>query len=551
VKKIIGLMALLVLAVSVFILNPDTTSASKTIFGKGDSDEIEKARVKSLGILREKSAGRRLGNTDEFKVKKVEIDRLSMAHTRFQQTVNDIPVWEGEAIVHLNPDGELNGVTDELKEGVAVNTQANFSALEALNIARSFAGISNSVSPRRLTDNPKIDLWIYRSETRDHLAYRVEMPLIDGTENTSVPVVFVDAQTGEKIFEYNNLQTGSGSSLYSGTVSIDTSSAGSTFYMEDLGRRMGTFNMNSTGNTMFGTGGKMARFTGTDDLWSASLERAGVDAHLGAAKTFDYYLNVHNRNGIDGNGGPRTTAAGANGSVSLITSRVHFGKNYNNAFWNNNQMTYGDGNGTSFSPLVTLDIAGHEMTHGVTQYSANLNYSNESGALNESMSDVFGALVELYADGGVISADTWKIGEDAYTPTRAGDALRYMNNPHLAGNGGYTADDDPDHYSERYTGTGDSGGVHINSGIGNHAFYLVVMGGGPHHVSGVSVSGIGANDAGQIWYRALTVYMTSGTNFAGARTATLTAAADLYGAGSQQYATVRTAWCAVGVGACS
>ena len=115
-------------------------------------------------------------------------------------------------------------------------------------------------------------------------------------------------------------------------------------------------------------------------------------------------------------------------------------------------MSYGDGNGSNFSPLVTIDICGHEMTHGVTERTSNLTYSGESGALNESMSDVFGAMVELYADGGVVSADTWKIGEDAYTPGTAGDALRYMNDPHLAPNSGFTANDDPDHYSERYTG---------------------------------------------------------------------------------------------------
>jgi len=212
-------------------------------------------------------------------------------------------------------------------------------------------------------------------------------------------------------------------------------------------------------------------------------------------------------------------------------------------------MTYGDGNGTSFSPLVTLDIAGHEMTHGVTQYSANLTYSNESGALNESMSDVFGAMVELYARGGVIDGDTWKIGEQAYTPATPGDALRYMDNPHLKSGGGYTADDDPDHYSERYTGTADSGGVHINSGIGNHAFYLAAAG-GTHHRSGVTVTSIGTTDAAKIWYRALTSYMTSGTNFAGARTAMLSAATDLFGASSAQYNTIATTWCAVGVGSC-
>jgi thermolysin len=548
VKKFLGILALFVLAFSVFVLVPKKTGANKNIFDKGTPDEIEKAKQKSLNVLKDRAANKGIGNAEDFKVKKVDIDELKMAHTRFQQTVNDIPVWEGEAIVHLNPDGELNSITDDLKGAVAINTQPNFSEKEALKIAKSFSKISNSNNSKQITEEPKIDLYIYRGEDRDHLTYRVEMPNVENSDNPSVPVVFVDAQTGEKVFEYNNLQTGSGTSLYSGTQTIATSSSSPTsFFMEDLGRRMGTFNMNSTGNTMFGTGGKQSRFTGTDDIWNASIEKAGVDAHIGAAKTFDYFSSVHGRNGIDGVGGPRTTAAGANSSVSLITSRVHFGKNYNNAFWHNNQMTYGDGDGTNYTPLVTLDIAGHEMTHGVTQYTANLTYSNESGALNESMSDVFGVLVELYADGGVISGDTWKIGEDAYTPTRSGDALRYMDNPHLAGNAGYTSNDDPDHYSERYTGTGDSGGVHINSGIANHAFYLAAAG-GTHHLSGVTVTGMGPADAGRIWYRALTLKMTSGTNFAGARTATLSSAADLFGATSAQYNTVANAWCAVGVG---
>ncbi len=545
-KKILSITALLVLAIAAFISVPHQTEAGKNIFGKGTSDEIEKAKQKSLSVIRDKAAQRGIANDNDFKVKKVDIDKLNMAHTRFQQTVNNVPVWEGEAIVHLNADGELRSVTDNLKEAVAVNTQPSFSAAEAVSFARAFAGSSSRSGAK---EPAKVDLYIYRGAERDHLTYRVEISKVENTNNPSVPVIFIDAQTGEKVFEYNNLQSGSGSSLYSGTVTVDTSSAGGTFYMEDLTRRMGTFDMRTTGNTLFGTGGKMYRFTGTDDIWNASLERAGVDAHYGAAKTYDYFLNVHGRNGIDGNGGPRTTAAGANGSISLITSRVHFGKNYNNAFWHNNQMTYGDGDGSQFSPLTTIDICGHEMTHGVTEYTANLTYSNESGALNESMSDVFGVLVELYADGGVVSANTWKIGEDSYTPSIAGDALRYMDNPHLAGNAGYTSNDDPDHYSERYTGTGDSGGVHINSGIANHAFYLAANG-GTHHLSGVSVTGMGADDAGKIWYRSLTVYMTSGTNFAGARTAMLNAAADLYGAGSTQYNTVGRAWCAVGVGAC-
>lgn len=543
-KKFLGILALFVLIGSTLFMLTNRAGAKKPIFEDGTQDELEVAKQISLSILRDRATQRSIGNVDEFQVQKVEIDNLKMAHTRVRQTVNGIPVWEGEAIVHLKPDGTLSTITDDLKEGIAVNTQPNFSEKDAVNLV-----LQRYEGKARQTGEPQVELFVYRGIERNHLVYRVEIPRLDGTKDTSAPVVFIDAQTGEEVFKYDNLQTGTGNSLYSGTVTIDTSVVGSTYYMEDLTRRLGTFNMNNTGNTSTGTGGTQSRFTDPNDVWDSSVQRAGVDAHWGARWTYDYFKNVHGRNGINGSNGPGTTAAAANNSISLVTSRVHFGNNYNNAFWYQNMMTYGDGNGTTFSPLTTLDIAGHEMTHGVIEYSANLTYSNESGALNESIADVFGAMVELYARGGTVTSDTWKIGEQAYTPNTPGDALRYMNNPHLAGNGGYTADDDPDHYSERYTGTADNGGVHINSGIPNHAFYLMAVG-GTHHLSNVTVTGIGATDAARIWYRALTVYMTSGTNFSGARTAMLNAATDLFGSSSAQYNTVATGWCAVGVGSC-
>ncbi|MDQ3373685.1 MAG: M4 family metallopeptidase, partial [Acidobacteriota bacterium] len=504
-KKFLGILALFVLAVSVFVSIPKKAGAGKNIFGNGTQDEKEIAKQKSLEVIKDKAAKRGIGYADNFKVKKVDIDELKMAHTRFQQTVDDIPVWEGEAIVHLNPDGEVATVTDDLKEALTVNTQPNFSDKDALKIAKSLYKDS-----KHLTKEPQIDMWIFRGEDRDHLTYRVQMHREDGTDETAMPVIFVDAQTGEKVFEYDNLQTASGASLYSGTVNITTDVVGSTYYMEDTIRKMGTFNFNNGTTTA-------ARYTDTNDIWDSTAQKAGVDAHYGAAITYDYYKNVHGRSGIDGNSGPGSVTS-ADGTTSLVSSRVHYSTNYNNAYWNGTAMTYGDGDGSQFTPLVTLDICGHEMTHGVTERTANLTYSGESGALNESMSDVFGAMVELRARGGTITADTWKIGEQAYTPSTAGDALRYMDNPHAKSGGGYTADDDPDHYAERYTGTSDNGGVHINSGIGNKAFYMVAAG-GTHHRSGVTVTAIGTSAAEKIWYRALTVYMTSSTNFSGARTA--------------------------------
>ena len=537
-KKFLGISALVVLAVSVFILIPSKTGASKNIFLSGSQDELETAKQISIGVLRERATQRAIGNVDEFSIQKVEIDDLKMAHTRFRQTVNNVPVWEGEAIVHLRADGAVSTVTDALKEAIAVNTEPNLSEKDAYNLAvENYRGRS----PLGGADH-KIQLFVYRGTERDHLVYRVETPRITGKGDPSAPVVFIDAHTGEKVFEYDNLQTGTGSSLYSGTVSISTTSSAGTFYMEDTTRRMGTFNMNSTGNESTGTGGTQSRYTDTDDNWNTTVQRAGVDAHYGAAQTFDYYQAVHSRNGINGSSGPGTTTS-AVGAIPLVVSRVHFGTSgrYNNAFWYNNQMSYGDGDGTTFTPLTTIDVAGHEMTHGVTEYTANLTYANESGALNEATSDIFGAMVELRTDGGTVTTNTWLIGEDCYTPGTAGDALRSMSSPFTYG--------DPDHYSIRYTGTADSGGVHTNSGIANQAFFLMAAG-GTNRVSGIAVTGIGANPAERIWYRALTTYMTASTNFAAARTATINAADDIFGAGSTQATGVAQSWCAVGVGAC-
>jgi len=526
----------------VFGIVSKRAEANKALFSTGSQDELENAKRISLDILRDRAAQRAIGNVDEYQVRKVEIDELRMAHTRVRQTVDGIPVWEGEAIVHLDAEGRLTTVTDDLKETVAVNTKANISEKQALRYAmNAYSGKA------RMTDSPQIEMYVYRAADRDHLVYRVETPRLDGSADTSAPVVFVDAHTGEIVDGYDNLQTGTGSSLYSGTVNISTSVSGANYYMEDTTRRQGTFNMNNTGNTSTGTGGTQSRYTDADDNWTATNARAGVDAHYGAAKTFDYYQTVHGRNGIDGNYGPGTTTAAANG-VSIVASRVHFGSGYNNAFWYQNMMSYGDGDGTTFSPLTSTDVCGHEMTHGVTERTANLTYSKESGALNESWSDIMGAMVELYADGGVVTTNTWLIGEDIYTPGTAGDALRRMDNPNAVG--------DPDHYSLRlYQGTctpsnaNDQCGVHTNSSISNHAYYLMAAG-GTNRVSGVAVTGIGGTDAAKIFYRALTVYMTASTNFAGARTATLNAATDLFGASSAQYNTVATGWCAVGVGTC-
>lgn len=509
-------------------------AAEKTPFARADRAAVDLAQRLSAPHLQARLRARGLDLAD-VRASRVQVDDQAMAHSRYQQQVDGVPVFGGEAIVHLKADGSLFAVTDDTLAALRVDTRPTLDAAAAVETA-----VKSSPAGEALTGQPQADLWVLRHDGGDYLVWRVRLQREDGSQETALPVLFVDAHNGSVVWQYDNLQTatGSGSSLYSGTVSITTYLGGSTYYMEDTTRKIGTFdNRNTTGSTY--------RFTDTDNTWNSTTQRAGVDAHYGSAKVYDYFKSVHGRNGIDGSGGPGYYTS-ADGVTRLISSKVHYGSRYNNAFWNGSYMTYGDGDGTTFTPLVTLDIAGHEMTHGVTERTAGLVYSNQSGALNEAVSDIFGAMVERYVKGE--SSNTWKIGEQAYTPATSGDALRYMDNPHAAPNSGYTADDDPDHYSERYTGTADNGGVHINSGIANKAFYLLAKG-GTHHRGG-SMTGIGSDVAARIWYRALTSYMTSSTNFAGARTACLNAASALYGSTSTQYAAVRQSWCLVGVGAC-
>jgi Zn-dependent metalloprotease len=551
VKKFLAL--LFVIALGAAMIVPGLVHGQKL----SKSEKLARAEAASLRRLQKKLAGKGIAAGDVKTLRVFEDgNKVDRVHTHVQQLHNGVPVFGGQAIVHLNSadETEFRAATDNLVEGVAVNTTPSLTAADAVAAAKGKYKEKKGCDTC-LTGTPTADLWVLRHEGVDHLVYRVQLARLDGSKETSEPLYFIDAHTGALVWGYDNLQTqsatGTGSSLYSGTQSINTFKSGATYYMEDHSRLLGTFdNRNSAKITQIGivNYGSIYRYTDADNIWNTTTQRAGVDAHFGASKVYDYFLNVHGRNGIDGSGGPRTLAS-INGTTTLITSIVHFGKSYNNAFWSSsrNQMFYGDGDGSQFAPLVTLDICGHEMQHGITSRTAGLVYQGESGALNESWSDVFGAMVELYAEGGVETANTWRIGEDAYTPATAGDALRYMDTPHSAGNYGYTANDDPDHYSERYTGTGDSGGVHINSGIANHVFYLVAKGGAHAHIPGPFVTGIGADKGAKIWYKAITTYMTSSTNFAGARAATLNAAADLYGAGSAEYNAVANAWAACGV----
>jgi Zn-dependent metalloprotease len=527
----------LILSIMFVVFFSGSRLSGVEIIKRGGSDaELERAKQMGLEILSRRTASRNVGAISDFQVLKIVIDDLGMMHVRVRQTFGGVPVWTGEAIVHLKADGSLSGITDDLKEDVAVGTKPKLSAQEAVQIA---AGLYKGAA--RQTAAPKTDLWIYRGDERDYLVYRVEIPRLDGSPETSMPVDFIDAQTGEKVFGYDNLQSGVGNSIYSGVVNIGTSRRGTDYYLENLGIRVGTVNFLNDISSSY------LRFVDSNDIWTSSIQNAGVDAHYGAEATLVYYQFIHGRNGLDGNGGPAILPAAVNGNIYLIASGAHFGSNYNGSGWTGEYAFYGDGDFIRSGPVVSLDTCGHELTHGVVQSETGMVNWGESGALNESLSDIFGTMVERLVRP---SAWNWKWGEEPFTPAVPGDAVRYLDNPHFAIPQGLSFNDDPDHYSERYTGLLDNGGVHANCGIANYAFYLAAAG-GTHHLSEITVQGIGVDDAAKIWYRALTLYMNSGTNFAGARAATLDAARDLFGSASAQYASVSAAWCAVGVGTCS
>lgn len=258
----------------------------------------------------------------------------------------------------------------------------------------------------------------------------------------------------------------------------------------------------------------------------ATKDVAVNEAYDGLGATFDLYAQVYDRNSIDGKGLP-------------LDGTVHYETGYDNAFWNGERMVFGDGDGQVFGRFtVSVDVIGHELTHGVTQYTAGLVYRDQAGALNESISDVFGSLVLQYSKRQTAAEASWLIGQGLFTPQVKGVALRSMKAPG-------TAYDDPvlgrDPQPATMAGyvdtTDDDGGVHTNSGIPNHAFYLIAT----------RIGGHAWEKAGRIWYDTLLAGMKPTTDFAGFAALTLTAATTRYGGGSAEADAVRAGWSGVGV----
>ncbi|MEH0654362.1 M4 family metallopeptidase [Streptomyces scabiei] len=470
-----------------------------------------------------------LGGREELRVRDVVKDADGTVHTRYERTYAGLPVLGGDLVVHAAKSGAIESVTRSYKPTLKV-TDLSPAVSKASAEKQALAAAKKEGSTKAAPDNSRKVVWAAKGTPT--LAYETVVSGFQHDDTPSELHVITDAQSGKKLFEYEAVHTGTGNTRYSGSVSLGTSQSGSSYTLTDADRgNHRTYNLNR------GSSGTGTLFSGSDDVWgdgtAANLETAGADAHYGAALTWDYYKNVHGRNGLRNDG-------------VAPYSRVHYGNNYVNAFWQDTCfcMTYGDGSGNA-NPLTSIDVAAHEMTHGLTSVTANLVYSGESGGLNEATSDIFAAAVE-FAAGNSEDVGDYLVGEKINI-NGDGTPLRYMDKPSKDGSS-----------RDYWSSTLGNIDVHYSSGPANHWFYLASEGSGAKVVNGVSydsptfdglpVTPIGREAAEKIYFRALTTYMVSATNYAAARTYTLRAAADLYGLGSPTYNNTANAWAAINVG---
>ena len=496
-------------------------------------------------VLADRAGALGLTPAQETKVRDVVVDDDGTRHVRYDRTYHRLPVLGGDFVLHLNPDGTYSGTSRATKSALSLaSVTPKVTAPKAADLAANLLRAAHlGETLKKLTAKPRLVVDALHGAPK--LAWQTDAVAHDEIGNPVGRTVLTDATTGARIDAWDSMESasGDGKSLYGGTVPLETTASGSSYQLKDA-TRGGTYTGDAENKTdkclltICLTRAPATLFTDADNQWgtgaAADRSTVAVDAQYGTDVTWDYYKKVHGRDGIAGDG---------KGSFN----RVHYGKDYNNAFWDDNCfcMTYGDGDGKLMGPLVSLDVAGHEMSHGVTSKTAALTYSGESGGLNEATSDIFGTLVEFHAANAEDRGD-WLIGEKVVRSGLGREALRFMDKPSKDGKSA-------DCWNAKL---GDLD-VHYSSGVGNHFAYLLAEGSGKKSLNGVAynsptcdgstVTGIGRAKLGKIWYRALTVYMTSSTNYADARKATLSAAKDLYGGDSTEQKAVAAAWKAVAV----
>ena len=496
---------------------------------------LVQAMLPGLGLTRD----------DSVRVSAIVPDPLMEGHdARVTQFHHGVKVMGGEGILHRSGP-RLRSVTDAFVRNLDLDTTPAVPPGEALACAvRDLAPSGPFPSP------PRTELLVARLPGRDALVWRVHLELRNGTQETGSMDYLVDAQTGSILRKWSSLLSGKaskgeGHSQYNGVVTLNTTQRDKVkdFELRDWTRgRTG----NITVDLNHGTSASRI-FSNKTDVWgdgqnydggktqSANGETVAVDAAYALQATWDYYANVFGRKGIDGQG-------------KAVTLRVHYSRFYDNAFWNDDCFCVTIGDGSYFKALASLDVLGHELSHGVCAATANLEYLGESGGLNEANSDIHGTMVEFYARGGRGAqigewGGNWTIGEDL-SKANPPEPVRYLYKPSKDGSS-------PDFWTQDLS-TLD---VHNSSGPMNRCFYFLSQGASPKLKSDFytcflpsGMAGLGNDKAARIWFRAMTHYLTSGSNYQDARLACISAVQDLYGPGGPEEQAVWNAFHGICVG---
>ena len=519
---------------------------------------------------------------EEFEIKNIEKDELGQSHVRMQQKLGNLSVWGGEVIVHERG-GKIELMNGAYFPTPSVNTliptvlkaNAETTVQADLSIKTNFKSLTAENKKQIGGEQFRSELIIFHvgdKKDGEKLAWHI----------TAYPNVlhryeyFIDAENGQILDSYSsscdllghlhglnkndfyhenegninkneakslqiaNNATPSSPTMMDGATSanatdllnqtrvVNTYQVGANYFLIDASRPMFKAATSSMPNTPIGAiqtfdykntdDGPAFFLTSTNNTWSASAK--AVSAHYNAGRAYEYYRVSHARNSINGKGG------NVDSYINVTDQSVQM----DNAFWNGEAMFYGNGKDYFTALPKALDVAGHEISHGVIQNTANLRYQGESGALNESFADIFGAMLDR---------DDWKIGEDVVVNTTSfpTGALRDLSNPH---NGGTRIGDpsyQPQTYTERYTGTQDNGGVHINSGITNYAFYLFATN-----------AAVGKDKAEKVFYRALSKYLLASSKFIDLRATVEQSCKDLYPTETALLTAAQTAFTQVGIG---
>lgn len=459
---------------------------------------------------------------------------------RADQFHRGVRVFGGD-VARQTARGQVVSILGTLYEGIDVGTTPALFEPDARRVVEARTGVQLGAGRRG-------ELVVFPADAGDYvLAWRIR-----AFTGADLREYFVDAQTGRIVFDYSDLQSQSAVGRATGVLGdskkISTMRSGSTFTLSDALRPPSIRTYDMKGDPFRTRDVINRRITlsqadlgaDADNTWQ---DGAMTDAHIYSGFTYDYYFKRFSRRGLDDANRRMETLVHPVRRTDYAQYQFFFPSFFANAvYYGDGLMLYGVGlpSGSWDHSGGALDIVAHEITHGVTEFTSDLVYRNESGALNESFSDIIGTAVEAFFQppgSGVMQAD-YLIAEDIVRGSRG---IRSMANP--------MAFNDPDHYSIRYEGLDDNGGVHINSGISNHAFYLAVEG-GTNRVSGLAVQGVGSANRVQIetvFYRAVTQLLPSNATFSMARGATIQAARDLYGAGGPVERAITEAWAAVGV----